>query len=90
MKYIDSAFMVLPSYSWTHTTCSINYNSFFSKERSTKHSLITLVDNITQSLDEGSMLIGIFLDLKKAFGYVDHSIFFRKLCANGIRGSMHT
>ena len=39
----------------------------FRKEHSTQHALITLVDNITKALDEGSMLIGVFLDLKISF-----------------------
>ena len=28
--------------------------------------LITLVDNITKSLDDGDIVIGVFLDLKKS------------------------
>ena len=57
----------------------------FRKEHSTQHALITLIDNITQVLDEGSMLIRVFLDLKKAFNCIDHSIIRRKLYAYGIR-----
>ena len=61
----------------------------FRKEQSTQHALITLVDNITKALDEGIMLIGVFLDLSW-FDCVDQNMLLRKLYAYGIRGSMHT
>ena len=44
------------------------HNQFgFRQRHSTHHTLITLVDKITESLDHGDIVIGIFLDLKKAF-----------------------
>ena len=63
----------------------------------TQDALMTLVDKITKALDEGRIMIGVFLDLKKAFDCVDHGILLRKLhgillrklYAYGIRGSMH-
>ena len=45
---------------------------------------ITLVDRITKALDNGDMMIGVFLDFKKAFDCVDHKILLRKLYAYGI------
>ena len=42
------------------------YNKFgFRQGHSTHHPLVTLVDNITKSLDGGDIVIGVFLDLKK-------------------------
>ena len=52
------------------------------------HSLITLVDNITKSLDKGDIVIGVFLDLKKAFDTVNHKILVNKLYHYGIRGNV--
>ena len=50
-------------------------NQFGLRQRhSTHHTLITLVDNITKSLDNGDIVIGVFLDLKKAFDTVNHKI----------------
>ena len=34
--------------------------------------MITLVDRITNSLEKGDIVISTFLDIKKAFGTVDH------------------
>ena len=37
----------------------------FRQGHSTNHAFITLVDNITKSLDDGDIVIGVFFDLKK-------------------------
>ena len=46
----------------------------FRQGHPTHHALITLVDNITKSLDDGDIVIEIFLDLKKSFDTVNHKI----------------
>ena len=58
----------------------------FRQGHSSHHALITLVNKITQSLDSGDMVTGIFLDLKKAFDTVNHTILVKKLYSYGIRG----
>ena len=60
----------------------------FRQGHSTHHALITLVDNITKSLDNGDIVIGIFLDLKKAFDTVNHKILVKNLYHYGIRGNV--
>ena len=51
---------------------------------------ITLVDKISKALDEGKIMIGVFLDLKYAFDCVDHSIkncmlmVYEVVCMNGL------
>ena len=60
----------------------------FRQKHSSHHALITLVDKITKSLDHGDIVIGIFLDLKKAFDTVDHNILIKKLYYYGIRGNI--
>ena len=47
--------------------------------------LITLVDKITEALDKGDNVIGVFLDFSKAFDTVDHSILLEKMFTYGIR-----
>ena len=41
---------------------------------------------ITQQLDTGNYVLGIFIDFQKAFDTVDHDILLAKLCNYGIRG----
>ena len=48
--------------------------------------LLPLTDRITAALDEGKIVIGIFLDFSKAFDTVDHHILSQKLEHYGIRG----
>ena len=62
------------------------YQFGFRKSHSTQHAIITLVDKITSSLDSGDLIIGVFLDLKKAFDTINHHILFKKLFCYGIRG----
>ena len=55
-------------------------------QRSLHHVLITLKDKITTTLDEGDMMVGVFLDFTKAFDCVNHNTL---LYMYGIRGRMH-
>ena len=59
----------------------------FEKKHSTQHAIITLVDRMTSSLDSGDLVIGVFLDLKKAVDTVDHQILIKKLFSYGIRSN---
>ena len=50
------------------------YQFGFRKGKSTHMALIRLIDKITEALDQGDIVIGIFLDFSKAFDTVDHDI----------------
>ena len=59
----------------------------FRERHSTQQAIITLVEKITGAWDSDDMVIGVFLDLKKAFDTVPHDILLKKLHAYGIRGN---
>ena len=58
----------------------------FRDKYSTQHALIDIVNNIQNNMEEKLFSCGIFLDLKKAFDTVDHSILLHKLDHYGVRG----
>ena len=51
--------------------------------------LIALTDRITKAMEKGDFCIGVFIDFRKAFDTVDHSILLDKLYHYGIRGVAH-
>jgi retron-type reverse transcriptase len=56
----------------------------FLKNKSTEHTLLHIVNHISESLNAGNYTIGVFLDLKKAFDVVNHDILLAKLPKYGI------
>ena len=56
------------------------------KNHSTDLALIRLYDKITNAMAEKKHVIGIFMDLSKAFDTLDHNILLKKLQVYGIRG----
>ena len=58
------------------------------KHHSTSHAIITLVERVTKALDRGKYIVGVFLDLKKAFDTVDLCILLNKIEKYGISGNL--
>ena len=58
----------------------------FRENHSTTLALIEIIDSIRRLLDQGNYVMGLFVDLTKAFDTVDHDILLYKLDNYGIRG----
>ena len=64
-----------------------NHQYGFKKKHSTFIAILELTNKIFDSFEKNELTIGIFIDLKKAFDTVNHSILLDKLNFYGIRGT---
>ena len=65
-----------------------NKQFWFSKKQnnSTEHALLELSDKILKSFEMGESMLGVFIDLSKAFDTINHSILLDNLNYYGISG----
>ena len=63
--------------------------SGFCLYHSTTHAIAELVGEILQGFNDDMHTLTLFIDLRKAFDYVDHNILLNKLSNYGITGVAH-
>ena len=74
-------------YSFLETyNCIYELKFGFRSKHSTNHAILSITQKIKEAIDKGSVPIGIFVDLQKAFDTVNHDILLKKLDHYGIRG----
>ena len=61
----------------------------FQNGNSTDYAAVQLVDQITESFENNKHVLGVLIDITKAFDTVDHSIFLKKLELYGIMDRNH-
>ena len=71
----------------THQILNLNQYGF-RKNHSTDLALVQIYDKITNAIANKEHVIGIFLDLSKAFDTLDHNILLQKLSFYGIRSQV--
>ena len=59
----------------------------FRKQHSTYMAIMILLDKLINSIENGEIVVGVYLDFSKAFDTVDHDILLTKLYHDGIRGN---
>ena len=57
-----------------HDTVLFGKQFGFRKNNSTSYALIEIAENIKESFDNGKFGCGIYIDIRKAFDTVNHSI----------------
>ena len=66
--------------------CLYNLQFGFRNGHSTNHAFIQMMKTVQHHVDKDEFSCGVFIDLKKAFDTVSHTILLKKLDTYGIRG----
>ena len=58
----------------------------FQRGHSTEHATVKLANQIYEPFEKNQYILGVFIDLSKAFETINHSVLIKKLQMYGIRG----
>ena len=58
----------------------------FRKHFSTSYAIILLVEKINKAISSDKYMLGVFIDFRKAYHTVNHSVLLKKLYTYGVRG----
>ena len=61
----------------------------FRSKKSTTDAILQFIDNGYNAMNDGKVLLSIYLDFSKAFDTIDHTLLCRKLDRYGIRGNIN-
>ena len=93
LSYIDKIFEKLVHkriYTFLENNDYFNMSQFgFRKNHSTSMALLKMTDKLIKSKANNQFIVGLNIDISKAFDTVDHEILLRILYYCGIRGFMH-
>ena len=64
----------------------VECQGFFRKNRSTTSTIVSFTDKVLKAMDEATITLATFIDLKKAFDTINHTVLIKKLEHLGIKG----